>query len=130
MPPASFRRPSRGAKRFLSSYVRHIGESYRSELDPTKVPRRIKIYCVIQVIITPLQLEYGLEPTDPTMYWPFYFGTYNKEGTLLDPNDPMLYWMIPVYRKTKDGIDTRGREPRVEETEIVDCLEQHAVFSK
>jgi hypothetical protein len=129
-PAFQFRRPTAHGLRMLSSYVRHVAENSFSKGDPPKPMRRVKVYCMIHHIITAQQYELGWEADDPATFAPMYFGTWDREGNLLDSQDPLLFWMIPVFRRAKEGVPMDGHVPTFEETELVDLLETHAQFTK
>jgi hypothetical protein len=130
VPTAQFRRPTTHGLRLLSSYVRHISETYQSQEDPPAPVKRVKVYCMIHHIITAQQLELGWEANDPATFAPMYFGTWDSQGNLQDSQDPLLYWMIPIYRQRKADVPADGHVPRFEETELVNLLETHAQFTK
>jgi hypothetical protein len=69
---------------------------------------------------------------DPTLFWPYFQGEFDRDGNLKDPNDPYLYWLIPIQRvatipASQAGI-TRLDEGRVEtpREEIRDYVAVHA----
>jgi len=108
-----YREPADVGKNWIQSYVRHVAHTYRHEKKPEKPVVGIKFYRVIHQILLPGQLQQGLDPSDPSTYWPFYYGEFDEDGSMkkecedryVDVNtsqyrveryDPFLYWLIPT----------------------------------
>jgi hypothetical protein len=83
------------SRNFIASYARHLAQATASAGQVDKI-RRIKVYRVVHSVIHPGLLASGMSPVDHTLYAPFYQGTFDAEGTLLDPDNAYLYWLIPV----------------------------------
>ena len=62
-----------------------------------------------------------MDPFHPTTYRPYYLGTYDAEGKLLDPEDPMLYWLVPVLPRA-------GGTSPIDGLDYDDYLSKHAGF--
>lgn len=89
---------------FVPSYVRHVaGKNQKSD----RGIAGIKVYRVTHMIPR-LDLFVGADKRqaakpwsayDPSSYLPYYLGTYDATGKLLNPSDPLLNWLIPIYRR-------------------------------
>jgi hypothetical protein len=94
---------------WLSSCVRHLAYTYPHATKPQQQVMGIKVYAVIHSTLEPQQVALGMNPDDPTMYYPYYLGEYDKGGTLKPYTDagatrprpdPLLYWLIPIVRES------------------------------
>lgn len=110
-----YREPSDTSKLYIRSYVRHVAGRYSQfETKPNLKIKSIKVYKVIHQLINAPYLAQGAEPTDPTLYLPYFMGEFDTEGNLQVPSnaieflnpdtgqfekrDPFLYWLIPIMR--------------------------------
>jgi hypothetical protein len=108
-----YREPADLAKRWVQSYVRHVAHTYRHERKPEKPVIGVKLYRVIHQYVDPARFQAGLDPNDRKLYWPFYYGDFDKDGNMkkeceerdvdmntgqyrIDRPDPFLYWLIPI----------------------------------
>jgi hypothetical protein len=90
--------PSATTKRLLASYARHACQIPNPDHPEWKI-KAVKVYRVRHEIPPVEPFAHGrLAADDPELYRPFYMGTFNPEGKLLDPEDPFLYWLLPVLR--------------------------------
>lgn len=92
-----FRPPNEHSARLIGSYARYVARSYPRSAEQAPVVA-VKVYRVVHGIVPPRELVRGLEPTDPTLYFPYYQGEFDPAGQLRDTNDPWLYWLIPIIR--------------------------------
>lgn len=97
----------------MPSYVRHICHTYASN---GKKPLSVKVYRLEHRILTQQLLQDRMNPYHPTTYRPYFLGTFDAQGELVDPQDPMLYWLVPILPKT-------GGEPG---RDFEDYLARHA----
>jgi hypothetical protein len=91
------------SQQVLPSYARHLSLAHAQ---PDKQVRSVKIYRVQHSIITLPQLRGfdhatgketpHISPYHPTLYWPYFLGSFSRDGRLIDPMDPMLYWHVPI----------------------------------
>lgn len=136
-----YQEPSDAAKKRLSSYARYVAHNYPNEANPDAQVKRIKVYRVRHDIILASQYQLGMSPTDPTMYYAYYQGEFDRDGNLLndhvydqetgelvDAPDPFLYWLIPVYRelKDKDPLRIRKNKPDINDFQLFDYMKVHA----
>jgi hypothetical protein len=108
-----YREPLDPAKRWVQSYVRHVAHTYKHENKPDRAVTGVKLYRVIHQFIDPGMLNAGVDPNDPNLYWPFYYGEFDKDGNMkkeceersidmdsgqyrIERHDPYLYWLIPI----------------------------------
>jgi hypothetical protein len=115
---SQYEEPTARVKLYLASFARHVARRYRHPTDQGQPVTGVKIYRVIHQHLSPEQLRDGMDPTDPTLYLPFYFGEYTADGRLKrscydveydadgevvrEERDPLLYWVIPILRE-EDG---------------------------
>jgi hypothetical protein len=113
-----YREPSDTSKLYIQSYVRHVASRYPHETKPNLKVQSVKLYKVIHQLINAPYLAEGAEPTDPTLYLPYFMGEFDPEGNLKTPaaavefsnpetgqperRDPFLYWLIPIMRTVDD----------------------------
>lgn len=90
-----FRPPQPHVRRTLATYVRHVFEMFGG---PKQV-KSVRVYRVLHTMLEPQQFANGDDPFAESTYWPYYFGEYSADGTIVEPNDPLLFWLIPIYRK-------------------------------
>ena len=108
-----YREPTDLAKRWVQSYIRHVANTYRHENKPEKPVIAVKFYRVIHQYVDPGLFQAGLDPNDRRLYWPFYYGEFDKDGNMkkeceerdvdlntgqyrVERHDPFLYWLIPI----------------------------------
>jgi hypothetical protein len=138
-----YREPSDVSKLWLQTYVRHVARAYPHETKPYLQVTGVKVYRVIHDIIHAGQLAQGLEPNDPTLYFPFYMGEFDQDGNikpsnntvvLIGPNgefqvkrDPFLYWLIPIMRPLPKNYDpTKPFYVRIKEEKVKNYVLLHA----
>jgi hypothetical protein len=126
--------PQEMARRLLASYARHIAHTAPDPSDPSNPVKAVRIYRIIHSLITPRELNEGVNPTDETTLVPFYMGKYDTEGRLLDPKDPFLFWHVPIVRVQKRYPEpgtflVSHLPPQDEPTKIIDFVEIHATQS-
>jgi hypothetical protein len=82
----------------VEAYARHAAHNYPSESNPAAEVKRVMVYRVVHSMLSPEQMKEGVHPTEPSTYWPYYQGTFDKDGHALNPQDrdPFLYWLIPI----------------------------------
>ena len=103
LPPSDqYKEPNQYSKWMLESYARHVARHYPSE--KSSPVARVRIYRVIHIIPDAKSLAYGDHPLDMYFNLPYYVGTFDPQGRLLDPDDPLLYWLVPIIRRD----ETRG----------------------
>jgi hypothetical protein len=100
-----YRVPIDNAVRLLQSYARFAARAH-SHADPGVAVTGVKVYRVVHGIIPPGDFARGREPTDPTLYLPYFQGEFDGDGTLKDPTDPYLYWLIPILRSKHGVLDS------------------------
>lgn len=112
-----YREPSEHSKRMVNSYARYISRKFQHPQDKPNVNiDHIKIYKVTHGIITVQDLARDYDPLDKTMFYPYFLGSFDKTGKMIDPNDPFLYFLLPITRSNNPN------EPSV----LTDSLEIHA----
>ena len=97
-------------------YGKVQGYFYTADGKPLVNIDTIKIYKITHGIITVQDLARDFDPLDKTLFYPYFLGTFDKTGKLLDPEDPFLYFLLPITR-TMDP-----NQPSV----LTDSLEIHA----
>lgn len=94
------RAPTDYSAMMISSYARFLFRAYPHE-NPAVAVRAVKVYRVVHLMVSPEQLAHGTEPTDHSLYLPYFQGEFNRDGKLTNPNDPFLYWLLPILRFPK-----------------------------
>jgi hypothetical protein len=123
-----YRPPNAYSRLLLETYARHVARTVQHPQDPQMKVKGIKIYRLIHRIIDPREMNEGVDPTAPWLYYPYYQGEYDKEGNLLDPTDPYLYWLIPIIKgKVSRGPFRPGArlETEGDDSGVADYLEFH-----
>jgi hypothetical protein len=106
----------------LASYARFVANKYGKHPEHEDWTfKSVKVYRVIHSIPTVEWFVHHFSPSDPTLYRPFYMGSYNAAGDLLDAkwgptDDPYLYWLVPILRT----------DPNDPNSEIKDFCRRHA----
>jgi hypothetical protein len=80
----------------VAAYARHAAHNYPSEKNPSAKVTRVIEYRVVHSMLSPEQMKEGMRPTDPSTYLPYYQGTFDADGNLMNLPDPFLYWLIPI----------------------------------
>jgi len=94
-----FKEPADYSKRMLSSYALYLTKKFTHPVDKPEVNiDNIKIYRVTHSIITPTDMSRGESALDATLYYPYFMGSFDKKGNLIDPNDAFLYFLLPITR--------------------------------
>jgi hypothetical protein len=96
-----YARPSAETLQLLASCARHVLRLPHPKF-PDAQPRSVKIYRVLHYTLSPQEFAAGFDPNFLTFYYPYYQGTYDRDGTLKDPDDPFLYWLLPTIFDTLD----------------------------
>jgi hypothetical protein len=122
--------PAGNARPFLASYARFVAGTYLHK-DPAVGVLGVKVYRVVHVIIDPGRFARGTDPSDPSLFLPYFQGEFTADGKLKDPGDPFLYWLIPIVavpdRELAAGSSTPLDRPNhQEQPAIVDYLQLHA----
>jgi hypothetical protein len=108
-----YREPTDLAKRWVQSYIRHVARTYHHQNKPEKAVIGVKFYRVVHQYVDPARFVAGLDPNDPRLYWPFFYGEFDKDGNMkkeceeryvdmdtsqyrIDRHDPFLYWLVPI----------------------------------
>lgn len=150
-PGMQFRVPVPLAQKFLEAFARFAARHFKHQEHPELAVRRVKIYRVTHRILGPRELSEGIPPDDPTLYFPFYQGTYWPNGLrtdvytedgklrLMPREDPFLWWYIPRFYEPKEHAPHADHPPppnllasdqiRREELKnlrLKDCLLTHA----
>lgn len=94
-----FKEPADYSKRMLFSYALYLTKKFAHPADKPSINiDNIKIYRVTHNIITPGDMSRGENALDPTLYYPYFMGSFDKNANLMDPNDPFLYFLLPITR--------------------------------
>jgi hypothetical protein len=133
--PVQYRAPNDTSKKLIASIARRVIRTAprRNGAKPTTV----RMYRVIQQMLTPLEISQGQSPIEPTRYLPYFLGEFDEEGNLVDPRDPFLYWLVPILKVPSNypdhGLSTPSGAPLVLTRLVpttsnleVDALEMHA----
>jgi hypothetical protein len=126
-----YRVPSDYSQRMLRAYARHAATAFPHDDGRTTVAG-VKVYRAVHLILSPSDFAAGASVVDPTLFWPYFQGEFDRDGNLKDPNDPYLYWLIPIQRvatipASQSGVPlldaSRAETPR---EEIRDYVAVHA----
>jgi hypothetical protein len=116
-----FREPDPRSKRWIQAYVRHVAATYRHQgKGKENLPvKSVKFYRVLHQILEPDQLNAGMDPDDPSLKWPYFYGKFDKDGNFTEDcaklwidsagrfqserRDPYLYWLIPYEDLARHG---------------------------
>ncbi len=109
-----YRPPQPFARENLRSFARHVTHTIRHPTNPDVKCVSVKIYRVVHKILTPVELNEGIDPEEPWLYVHFYEGEYDLDGNLINPTDPLLYWVIPIVKAGSEKGST------------IDYVQQHA----
>jgi hypothetical protein len=115
----------------LPAFVQHLAKSQEAQHgDPNVKIKWIKVYMVEHRILTPADLEIGMDFYDAPTYKPFFMGEFDVNGKLRDPNDAMLYWMVPILFVPKHPPVPDYYTPKnhPEEFKLFDGVETHSGF--
>jgi hypothetical protein len=120
-----FSMPSDLARKVIRSYARHVAYAKADNPDlPGSKLVAVKVYRVVHMIPPVYQFakaETPMPANDPVLYRPYYVGTFDPEGKLLDApeykdgvalklGDPFLYWMLPILRVDPDKVESTIRD--------------------
>lgn len=123
-----YQEPQDSAKQLIASYARHVAHTVKDPDDPARPVRRVKFYRVTHNLLLPAELAAEQNPYNPVRYWPYYWGTYDPDGKLLDPTDPYLYWYLPISMVPRD-YPRRGaflQPTSASDSRLLNSLEIHA----
>ncbi len=116
-----FREPDPRSKRWIQAYVRHVAATYRHQGKGKEnlTVKSVKFYRVLHQILEPDQLNAGMDPDDPSLKWPYFYGKFDKDGNFTEDCaklwidsagrfqsercDPYLYWLIPYEDLARHG---------------------------
>jgi hypothetical protein len=101
----NYQQPTSEGRQMLSSYARYVLRQPHPTLPDAK-PVRVKIYRVQHRILLAESLARGADPRDWMYYLPYYQGTFDSGGKLLDPHDPFLYWLLPIVHQNADDLQS------------------------
>ncbi len=96
-------------QRFIESYVHYVAHHYAPGGKVEQI-KNVKVYRVVHTIVHPGLLATGTNPGKHSLYMPFFQGTFDADGKLLNPGDPYLYWFIPVLESKPDGKGAKLRK--------------------
>lgn len=144
-----YREPDARCKRWTQTYIRHVAATYKfqdkDKHDLDLPVKSIKFYRVVHQILQPAQALQGIKPDDDDLYWPYYFGEFDKDGNFTEScvkiaknydgylqvkyRDPYLYWLIPFkyvrlhaqgfdYEKSHSIMQGAPLKPDGNETEV------------
>jgi hypothetical protein len=115
----------------LPAFVKHLSKSKEAQHgDPNVKIKWIKVYMVEHKILTPADLEIGMDFYDAPTYKPYFMGDFDVNGNLRDPNDAMLYWMVPILFEPKHPPVPNYYTPKnhPDEFKLYDGVEVHSGF--
>lgn len=102
-----FKEPADYSKRMLLSYALYLTKKFAHPADKPSINiDNIKIYRVTHSIITPGDMSRGENALDPTLYYPYFMGSFDKNANLINPNDPFLYFLLPITRNSNPNEPT------------------------
>ena len=102
-----FKEPADYSKRMLLSYALYLTKKFAHPSDKPSINiDNIKIYRVTHSIITPGDMSRGENALDPTLYYPYFMGSFDKNANLINPNDPFLYFLLPITRNSNPNEPT------------------------
>jgi hypothetical protein len=124
---AQYRPPGERALRWIETYVQYAAAHFKHQARPELAVTRVKVYRVVHRIMEPVQYKQGLPPDDPSLFYPFYQGEYDKDGrpTPDSAKDPLYGWLIPIIRRWKPGREPSPGEVRrfnPDDTVLLDYL--------
>src|SRR5262249_36752789 len=93
---SQYREPSHFSRYWMSAYARHVAKTYPHEQRPELPVKQIKIYRVVHRIIGAGEIAAGQRMYEKTTYLPYYQGTFDADGKLVEGYDPLRYWLIPI----------------------------------
>src|SRR5262249_52448964 len=114
----------------MPSFVRHVVKSDEAQHGDARVKiKSIKVYMVEHRLLTPADLELGIEFYDAPTYKPYFMGEFDTEGNLRNPNDPLLYWLVPIlYVPKKPVPDYYTPKDHPDDYKLFDSVEKHSGF--
>jgi len=126
-----YNRPNDSSILMIQSYARHVANTYKSTVDPDKEVQTVMMYRVLHRILFAYQIADEMDPNNPTTFWPYFQGEFNKDGELVtNPSDGMLYWLIPIIYEPKNrlaqAMNPPGKKPNLDDYVIVDYCKAHA----
>jgi hypothetical protein len=132
-PAVQYRQPAPDSVLMTRSYARHVAQSYKSKTDPDKEVASVKVYRVQHQIVSAPEMAAGINPLDPTWYWPYFQGEFDKNGEMITKkDDPFLYWLIPIVYEPKPQFRANEQpagEFSKDKYDIVDYCQAHAQSS-
>jgi hypothetical protein len=101
-PALQYRRPNLISMHLIRSFCRHVAATAKHPTKPELAVHSIKVYRVEHSLASYQQFaepQMRRHPNDPETYYPFYYGQFAADGSLIDDNDPFLYWLLPILRE-------------------------------
>ena len=92
--PVQYRAPNDTSKKIIASIAKRVLKT-APKREGAK-PTHVRMYRVIQQMLTPYEIAQGKSPIEPTKFLPYFLGEFDEEGQLVDPTDPFLYWLVPI----------------------------------
>jgi hypothetical protein len=92
--PVQYRAPNDTSKKLIASIARRVMQT--AEVKDGARPTSVRMYRVIQQMLSPLEIAQKKSPIEPTKYLPYFLGEFDDKGNLIDPNEPFLYWLVPI----------------------------------
>jgi len=71
-----YREPSELARRYLESYAAYVIRTTQHPENPDWKVKSVRVYRITHDLINPGQMVNGLQPTDPTLFYAYYYGEY------------------------------------------------------
>jgi hypothetical protein len=103
----------------VSCYARYVARHWPHPDDnPDVTVKTVKVYRLIHRIITPQEVNGGMNAKDEIFDLPYFMGEFNPQGEMIDPKDPFLYFLLPITREP----EFEGSPNRV----LKNSLEAHA----
>jgi hypothetical protein len=134
---SQYSEPQEVSKLLISSVAKHLLHNALPADNPEARPRSVKVYRVIQRLLSPGEVAKGVDPRQKDKYFPYFLGEFDTQGHLVNPNEPFLYWYLPVvfvppsyFEQPPDRVPTvRVGAPAPPGAKLLDCLEIHAAVT-
>jgi len=101
-----YREPSELALRYVQSYAAYVCRTTKDPDHPEWKVKGVRVYRITHDLIAPAQLASGVSPTDPTMYWVYFYGEYEFKPENKDrkPPEPVAVLKGSPYEEDRDVI--------------------------
>lgn len=83
-----YREPNELARKYLQSYAAYVCRTTKSTKNPDLKVKSVRIYRLTHELIRADQMASGVSPTDPTLFWAFFYGEYDYKPKNRDKNPP------------------------------------------